>query len=220
MTEPSTVTRVPLDKGQRYGVALLICLTLIIIAVSFLQIHSSIFSPLKKESVATATTATQSEEEILKKRDTDKDGVSDYDEIYVFHTSPYIRDTDSDGIPDGDEIKRGTNPLCPEGKDCSMNSIIAPDATTASSSPAAANDNASSTIGLAAPIDQSAAANSANANSAATAAQLTPAQLRSMLIEQGVPKEKLAGISDADLIKLLAEAQADLNKNSPAPKQP
>lgn len=45
--------------------------------------------------------------------DTDRDGLSDYDEINIYHTNPYNPDTDKDGIPDGEEIRRGRNPLGP-----------------------------------------------------------------------------------------------------------
>lgn len=57
--------------------------------------------------------------EVLKSRDTDIDGLSDYDELYIYHTSPYIADTDSDGLNDGQEVKSGSNPNCAQGKDCS-----------------------------------------------------------------------------------------------------
>ena len=36
----------------------------------------------------------------LTARDTDRDGISDYDEFYVLGTNPYLSDTDRDGIPD------------------------------------------------------------------------------------------------------------------------
>ena len=36
----------------------------------------------------------------LAARDTDRDGISDYDELYVLGTDPYSSDTDRDGIPD------------------------------------------------------------------------------------------------------------------------
>lgn len=62
-------------------------------------------------------TATSSDE-YLKDRDTDKDTLSDYDEIKVYGTSAFLPDTDGDGIYDALELKNGTNPLCPEGKDC------------------------------------------------------------------------------------------------------
>jgi len=53
-----------------------------------------------------------------KKNDTDEDGVNDYDEIYIFKTSPYLVDTDSDGVDDAQEIRLGKDPSCPEGENC------------------------------------------------------------------------------------------------------
>ncbi len=54
----------------------------------------------------------------LQKQDTDQDGLSDYDELYFYNTSPYIEDTDSDGITDKSEIDAGQDPNCPTGQDC------------------------------------------------------------------------------------------------------
>jgi hypothetical protein len=54
----------------------------------------------------------------MQNRDTDKDGLSDYDEEYVYQTSPYLPDTDSDGVGDKKEIDDGFDPLCPKGQDC------------------------------------------------------------------------------------------------------
>lgn len=45
------------------------------------------------------------------KIDTDGDGLSDYDEIFVYGTDPLKVDTDGDGIPDGYEVADGLNPL-------------------------------------------------------------------------------------------------------------
>ena len=45
------------------------------------------------------------------KYDTDEDGLSDGDEINVYHTNPCETDSDGDGIADGVEIALGINPL-------------------------------------------------------------------------------------------------------------
>jgi lipoprotein-anchoring transpeptidase ErfK/SrfK len=42
--------------------------------------------------------------------DTDKDGLSDYDEINLYKTDPKNADTDGDGYPDGLEVSKGYSP--------------------------------------------------------------------------------------------------------------
>ncbi len=42
--------------------------------------------------------------------DSDDDGVTDYDEIYIYGSSWTNSDTDADGMPDGDEILAGSSP--------------------------------------------------------------------------------------------------------------
>ncbi|MBI2458924.1 MAG: CAP domain-containing protein [Parcubacteria group bacterium] len=46
-------------------------------------------------------------------KDTDRDGLSDYEEKYIYGTDPKNPDTDHDGMNDGAEVKRGRNPLGP-----------------------------------------------------------------------------------------------------------
>lgn len=43
--------------------------------------------------------------------DTDRDGLTDGDEVNRYKTDPLNPDTDGDGISDGDEVKNGTDPL-------------------------------------------------------------------------------------------------------------
>ena len=44
-------------------------------------------------------------------KDSDKDGMSDYDEMQIYHTDPNDPDTDKDGYKDGDEARTGYSPL-------------------------------------------------------------------------------------------------------------
>jgi serine/threonine protein kinase len=44
------------------------------------------------------------------KRDTDEDGIDDYEEVNLYHTDPIVSDTDGDGLKDGNEIERGLDP--------------------------------------------------------------------------------------------------------------
>ena len=45
--------------------------------------------------------------------DTDGDGLSDYDEIFVYGTDPLNKDTSGNGFTDGQEVEMGTNPIDP-----------------------------------------------------------------------------------------------------------
>lgn len=54
----------------------------------------------------------------LRKQDTDKDGLSDYDELFIYHSSPYLWSSAGDGVSDGVKVKNGQNPNCPVGKSC------------------------------------------------------------------------------------------------------
>ena len=44
-------------------------------------------------------------------KDSDHDGLTDYEEIHIYHTNPYKKDTDGDGVSDGLEVKFRRNPL-------------------------------------------------------------------------------------------------------------
>lgn len=49
--------------------------------------------------------------------DTDHDGLTDYEEIYLHHTDPYDDDTDDDLMPDGWEVDHLLNPLVDDAAD-------------------------------------------------------------------------------------------------------
>lgn len=54
----------------------------------------------------------------LQSKDTDGDGLSDFEEIYVYGTSAYLEDTDSDGLSDKQEVEKKEDPNCPAGQAC------------------------------------------------------------------------------------------------------
>lgn len=187
-----------LDKGQRIGVALLICITVLLVGVSIFQFKSNIFAygrRVKSGDLASVDPATRAknEEAVLKAADTDTDGLSDYDELAIYHSSPYMKDTDSDGAADGEEVRRGTSPTCPEGKDCLFNSLVA--GTQASSTV----PTALTSTDIVKPSVQSAPGT------------FTLSQIREALIENGVPKDQVDAMKDEELMKLVKEAQEENN---------
>jgi hypothetical protein len=189
-------TRGNLDKNQKLALAGLAVFTVCVITVWFLKIGSEIKGPLhiappvKNAIVATIQTA----DDKLKSQDTDGDGLSDWDELNIYHTSPYLADTDSDGIPDGVEIKNGTDPNCPTGKVCKA--VIPTASQTATDSATVAS---LATSGASA---DTSSASSTDLSNLLLTGQLDAASLRQVLINSGqVNKADLDKISDADLLQ-------------------
>ncbi len=139
----------------------------------------------------------QEQIEAMKTKDTDGDTLNDFEETYVYKTSPYLSDSDSDEVADNTELKAGEDPNCPKGKNCIESGVAA------SLSPQA--EVASSTS----QIEEDAMRQLLNP---------TPAQIRSLLMQNGVKESDLAGIDDATLVTLyqqsLQEVQANVDKNS------
>jgi hypothetical protein len=144
--------------------------------------------------------------ESLKRRDSDKDGLNDYDELYVFKTSPYLADTDSDGIDDRTEIFAGADPNCPEGKDCTSfyageqtidtgavpEEMLAPIKTT---SPFIGGLSDMSGLVLETPEDILSFFQS-----------LSTEEIRQLMLQQGIPQEKLDQLDDATLRQMVEKA--------------
>lgn len=193
-----------LFKSQKNTVIILAASAVFIIVFGVWQVSARINRPFNYQ----ATTATDSSDadynNLLKNTDTDQDGLSDYDEIYVYKTSPYLEDTDSDGLPDKKEVDNGTDPNCPQGKDCSA----------AIDTSAAATINASSTP---ADADSSTGLNSTSASETALQnalnGQSDAAALRQLLIESGASAEELSQISDADLMRSYQETLQSQTSN-------
>jgi hypothetical protein len=113
-----------LTREQKLSVGVLAVCGIIALVMSVIRVRSLIIRPFTTPVQLLVELRKQygpTEEELVaqsKKTDTDGDGISDYDETNVYHTSPYLKDSDSDGVPDNIEIARGTDPNCPEGKKC------------------------------------------------------------------------------------------------------
>ncbi|MDA3803047.1 MAG: hypothetical protein PF488_04135 [Patescibacteria group bacterium] len=112
------------SKTQKIASILLVVFGVFLIGFSISQFRDKIVSPFRLET-SEMNKITQDEKinfhlAVLQNMDTDEDGLSDYEEIYVYDISPYLEDTDSDELSDYAEIQRGSDPNCPEGEDCSV----------------------------------------------------------------------------------------------------
>lgn len=128
------IERTPMEK---FFVFFLILITVTALTLGYLQMKKNIESPLyssymraergkiqEKYQIPDINLGDSIEQSKLKAQDSDLDGLDDYSEIYIYGTNPYMEDTDGDGIWDKQEIQRGTNPNCPEGQNCEIQSVL------------------------------------------------------------------------------------------------
>ena len=147
---------------------------------------------LREKYAAPSLNVAQPTEDTLKlqSQDSDMDGLSDYSEIYLYHTNPYKEDSDGDGIFDKQEIVAGSDPNCPAGTQCSQ---TVPGSETVSESASVDNTNSTATL----PSDKT---------NVPTFDLSNFADIQSKLLSGEITLEQL-GISDPQLQSLLEQAQ-------------
>lgn len=179
----------PKEKAKFILLAILAFLFLII---GFFNIKNRLRAPflLKKENQAIAS-EDQTSRELLKTKDTDKDGLSDYDEQFLYNTSAYIEDSDSDGLKDYDEVKNGSDPNCPRGRAC-REEVNNQATSTVSAEPGFGSIN----------FGQALTGLGENSN-------VTAMSLRVALKEAGVDEKLLNSFSDEALLLLYRESIAE-----------
>lgn len=169
----------------------------------------------------------------LRQKDSDEDGLSDYDELYLYGTSPYIQDSDSDGYSDFNEIAKGTDPNCVEGQNCfgtwsstqkegvSPNDLFVTQKAQASQIRLLLQQSGAAPDDLAQFSDAElmtlynevlAEAQGSSSGGAKTVnfqaddiTDLTPDEIRELLGDAGVSRNLLETISDQELMELVTE---------------
>ena len=116
--------------------------------------------------------------EALKEKDTDQDGLTDYQELYQFGSSMFLEDSDSDGLSDYDEVNKGEDPMCPIGQNCNLLRLITPDTKLAD-----IIQNVSLDPNL-------------------TVEQAAVSEFRKFLLDNGMPQTDLDALTDSDLITI------------------
>jgi len=121
----------------------------------------------------------------LQTQDTDKDGLTDYNELNKYGTSPYLADSDGDGISDKNEVTGGSDPNCPEGQICFV------------------TDEDTEMTGYSAP-----SLNGTVQTQASPA--ITASFIRSIMLQTGMKQEEIDSLSDQEI---MTEFSAYLNDN-------
>jgi len=206
--------KAPINKNQKYAAAGLVFFGLLIIFLWIWQLKASINepfarrgteSPAASQLVGQNTVFGDSTEEELRQKDTDQDGLSDWDELYFYKTSPYLSDSDSDGYSDQQEIDSGNDPLCPVGQACAQVGLDNQQAAgqSALGSEQALLDlfNYQQFLSNTPVISEDAGQNDLKLLDE----NLDAPTLRSLLLEKGMKKEILDQISDQDLLDSFQE---------------
>jgi len=191
----------PLTFKEKAGFLGLLVFAILVVVLGFKNFSNNIKAPFAAELATAPVPGEPTEEEInqqLKNKDTDRDSLSDYDELNLYQTSPYVEDTDSDGIPDGVEIKNGADPNCPQGKTCG---------------PAAEEQKLPTSSNAPLPPTPSSLPGFLNLLSGGAA---DPKFLRQYLSQQGVEAKLLEKVSDQELVSLFQQqiATSAPNPNS------
>ena len=181
-----------LHLTEKAGFVIFSIVGFLFLIIGFFNIKTRLSAPFKLQ----ASNATPKIEEQafldLKLKDTDKDGLNDYDETFLYNTSPYIADSDSDGDSDSIEVKASTDPNCPKGKTCVVEE--------ASPAPVSITPEQGS-------MDLNKTLSELETEGAPTAAML-----RDALAQAGVDAATLDKINDADLLQLYEETVKEQNQ--------
>lgn len=185
-----------LSKERKIAAGLLGIFAVIIIVIWFSELKNNLdpLARIKKESASKTNNVSVQEadsEENLRIKDSDGDGLSDWDELNLYKTSPYLEDSDSDGFNDKNEINSGNDPNCPTGRNCSGVSGL---------DNSNLNDN-SGFENLTQNILDDTANNALDQATTLLNAPTNANTLRQILLDSGFDRVALDKISDEDLIK-------------------
>lgn len=153
----------------------------------------------------------QQEMETLRKQDTDSDGLDDYSELYVYKTSPYLADSDSDGSNDKAEISGGTDPNCAPNQPCAtaLATAVNPETLKGSFAEEVANTTGATVAAGAPTVPTMATISTALEN-------MSPAQMRELLIQAGGDSATINALSDDEVRSTLMAAISQLQASSDA----
>ena len=176
-----------LSKEQKIGFVLLLCFAILTVSLGLLQIRNTMYAPFALNTNIPPDLKEKVNDQLsLQYRDTDLDGLSDFDELYVYNTSPYLVDTDSDGLTDKQEVDQGKDPNCAEGKTCvpeDTAQVVVSSSTINATDPGAPPQDVTQML-------------------------QDPKQLRQMLLQAGMDKKVLDSYADKDLLKMTQDLMA------------
>lgn len=174
LSEKETITVDHRSTKEKITVGFVLVTAFFAVIIGITQFSASVKKPFTDLMLLAASDSGVDSESLSilaqQQKDTDSDGLSDYDELNVYGTSPYLEDSDSDGIADKEEIDGGHDPNCPGSDNCFRTDT-------------GLTQNLSQ-------VDQA----------TLLSAQSDPKTLRELLLKNGFPQDQLDNISDEQLL--------------------
>lgn len=170
------------NSKKKFGLFLVLATVIVLLAGS--QIYYNFVDPVKYDTPDWLVDQLSDEENQaqtiaeLRESDRDRDGLTDYQELYQYYTSMFLEDTDSDGFTDYEEVNLGEDPLCPRGQSCNLLRLITPETKL------------------------SAVVQDVALDPTLTIAQAAANEFRNFLLENGMPKADLDVLTDQDLLDI------------------
>ncbi len=197
----------PLNNHHKLFLFLLSVIGVSGIIFGVYRVYDSVYRTLRlPEDERTSFTESENQNETalvssilaLQTKDTDDDGLTDYEELYSYGTSPYLKDSDSDGFFDLAELKGGTDPLCHKDQNCNLSrssdsSILNELKAQLPAYPAALEGNNGTPLTAPAPVSKT----------------MSGVELRALLKQSGFPADQLNALSDEELEKKWAEVTSN-----------
>lgn len=193
------------SREQKVGYTVVVGCGVIAVVLGFMYVGRHLNAPFQiTYSGSQILTADEQEARQItaqKRSDTDGDTINDYDELYIYASSPYLTDTDSDGLSDDIEITSGGDPSCAIGDACDdpMDDI---DVGTGVSDEyeAQAQAEVEDVEAALAEIKQS-------------LMNLSPQEIRTMLVESGATQAEVDALSDEDVAALYQQILSQLESS-------
>lgn len=205
-----------LSSNEKLGLGVVVAIGLTTLVFGVFQLNRAIYLPLERKEGPKFKTPEQireEQEQRLKETDTDEDGLSDYDELHLFRTSPFLADSDSDGVNDGEEVAKSSDPNCPSGKTCRQVSVASAQGTglsgdsgsvpTLTEKEAAVLEAMETAFGDITDLTPEAMAERIS--------EMTSDELVDFLAKLGLPREQLEETDDEELRKTLIEALTEVS---------
>ncbi len=168
----------------------MVVVTVLVLVIIYFNFRATIYGVFPQSKTKVSSSQNSQNQEVVKK-DTDGDGLYDFEERLDYGTSQYLADTDGDGFLDKKEVEAGSDPL---------------NQTSTSYNKKAEGEKGQ--------VLEKTFSNEDNKNIQESEKQVSADEIRQLLINQGgLSKEVVDNFDDKTLKSLYNETKQEFNMN-------